>query len=179
MWIRPGGSVCLTWRSTCSLPFSFPAQVFPRNAHMLRPKQEGWEVGVNSAKTGSPNLAVLGQGSPLCILKEIHFKPVRWRTCFLCRQWTNWAWYLRGHRDIWEMGQREDRDTFRKGKVRCIKGWRTFIYFFYFIMIFIFSIIAGLQCFVNILLYSKVTQSHIYVYTLFFSHYYAPSQVTR
>ena len=33
----------------------------------------------------------------------------------------------------------------------------------------IFSIIAGLQCSVNFLLYSKVTQSHIY--TFFFSHY--------
>ena len=34
-------------------------------------------------------------------------------------------------------------------------------------MIFIFSIIAGLQCSVNFLLYSKVTQSHIHVYILF------------
>ena len=30
-------------------------------------------------------------------------------------------------------------------------------------MIFIFSIIAGLQCSVNFLLYSKVTQSHIHI----------------
>ena len=30
--------------------------------------------------------------------------------------------------------------------------------FFYFIMIFIFSIIAGLQCSVNFLLYGKVTR---------------------
>ena len=35
-------------------------------------------------------------------------------------------------------------------------------------MIFIFSIVAGLQCPVNFLLYSKVSQLHIYVYTLFY-----------
>ena len=34
-------------------------------------------------------------------------------------------------------------------------------------MIIIFSIIAGLQCSVNFLLYSKVNQSHVYVYILF------------
>ena len=34
-------------------------------------------------------------------------------------------------------------------------------------MIFIFSIIVGLQCSVNFLLYSKVTQSHIHIYILF------------
>ena len=34
-------------------------------------------------------------------------------------------------------------------------------------MIFIFSIIVGLQCSINFLLYSKVTQSHIHIYTLF------------
>jgi len=34
-------------------------------------------------------------------------------------------------------------------------------------MIFIFSIIAGLQCSVNVLLYSRVTQSYIHVYILF------------
>ena len=38
-------------------------------------------------------------------------------------------------------------------------------------MIFIFSIVIGLQCSVNFRLYSKVTQSHIYVYAFFFSHY--------
>ena len=38
-----------------------------------------------------------------------------------------------------------------------------FFYFCFFTMIFIFSIIAGLQCSVNFLLYSKVTQSHIYI----------------
>ena len=46
-----------------------------------------------------------------------------------------------------------------------------FFFFFLFIMIF-FAIIAGLQCSVNFLLYSKVTQSHIHVYILFFSHYH-------
>ena len=51
-------------------------------------------------------------------------------------------------------------------------------FFFSFIMIFIFSIIAGLQCSVNFLLYSMVTQLHIRVYMLFFSHYHAPLQVT-
>ena len=40
------------------------------------------------------------------------------------------------------------------------------IFIFSFIMIFIFSIIAGLQCSVNFLLYGKVTQSHIHVYNL-------------
>ena len=34
-------------------------------------------------------------------------------------------------------------------------------------MIFIFSIIAGSQCSVNFLLYSKVAQSHGHVYILF------------
>ena len=34
-------------------------------------------------------------------------------------------------------------------------------------MIFTFSITAGLQCFVNFLLYSKVTQLHIHIYILF------------
>ena len=38
---------------------------------------------------------------------------------------------------------------------------------------------AGLQCSVNFLLHSKVTQSHIHVYILFFSYYRAPSQGTR
>ena len=48
-------------------------------------------------------------------------------------------------------------------------------------MIFIFSIIVGLQCSFNYLLYSKVTQSYIHLYT-FFSHiilHHAPSQVIR
>ena len=39
--------------------------------------------------------------------------------------------------------------------------------FLIFLMIFIFSVLAGLQCSVNFLLYSKVTQSHIQVYILF------------
>ena len=34
-------------------------------------------------------------------------------------------------------------------------------------MIFIFSIIAGLQCSVNFLLYSKLAQSHSHIYILF------------
>ena len=38
---------------------------------------------------------------------------------------------------------------------------------FFFIMIFIFSITADLQCSVNFLLHSKVTESHIHVYILF------------
>ena len=38
---------------------------------------------------------------------------------------------------------------------------------FVFLMIFIFSVIVGLHCSVNFLLYSKVTQSHIHVYILF------------
>ena len=53
--------------------------------------------------------------------------------------------------------------------------------FFFLLMIFIFSIIAGLQHSVNFLLHSKVTQSHIHVYILF-SHiifHRVPSQVTR
>ena len=36
-----------------------------------------------------------------------------------------------------------------------------------FLMIFIFSIIVGLQCSVNFLLYSKVTRSHIHIYIIF------------
>ena len=37
----------------------------------------------------------------------------------------------------------------------------------FFIVIFIFSIIAGLHCCVNFLLYSEVSQSYIHVYILF------------
>ena len=43
------------------------------------------------------------------------------------------------------------------------------LHFRIFIMIFVFFIIAGLQCFVNYLLYIKVTQLHIHVYILFFT----------
>ena len=39
--------------------------------------------------------------------------------------------------------------------------------YFFLIMIFTFSIIAGLQSSVSFLLYSKVTQSHIHVYSLY------------
>ena len=35
-------------------------------------------------------------------------------------------------------------------------------------MVFIFSIIAGLQCSINFLLYIKVTQLHIHVYIHFY-----------
>ena len=37
----------------------------------------------------------------------------------------------------------------------------------FLIMVLIFSIIAGLQCSVNFLLYNKMTQLHIHVYILF------------
>ena len=39
--------------------------------------------------------------------------------------------------------------------------------FFFFSIIFVFTIIVGLQCSVNFLLHSKVTQSHIHIYILF------------
>ena len=39
--------------------------------------------------------------------------------------------------------------------------------FFIFIMIFIFWTIAGLQCSINSPLFSKLTQSHTYIYILF------------
>ena len=42
-----------------------------------------------------------------------------------------------------------------------------FYFAFAFLIILIFFIIAGLQCSVNFLLHSKVTQSHIHVYILF------------
>ena len=42
-----------------------------------------------------------------------------------------------------------------------------FYFIFNFFMIFIFSVTAGLQCSVNFLLYSKVTQPHIHIYILF------------
>ena len=48
-----------------------------------------------------------------------------------------------------------------------------FIYFLFFIMIFIFSVIDGLQCSVNFLLPSEATQSHIHEYILF-SHIILP-----
>ena len=53
-----------------------------------------------------------------------------------------------------------------------------YILFCIFFMIF-FSVIDGLQCSVSFLLYSKVTQSHIYTHS--FSHiilHHSPSQVT-
>ena len=43
-----------------------------------------------------------------------------------------------------------------------------YIYFFSFNDFHFFSIIADVQCSVNFLLYSKVTQSHIHIYILFF-----------
>ena len=39
--------------------------------------------------------------------------------------------------------------------------------FFFFNDFYFFSIIAGLQCSVNFILYSKVTQLHIHIYILF------------
>ena len=47
-------------------------------------------------------------------------------------------------------------------------------YFFFILMIFIFSLIAGLQCSVSFLLHSRVTQPHIHIHS-FFSHYHVPS----
>ena len=48
----------------------------------------------------------------------------------------------------------------------------------FLLMIFNFSIIVGSQCSVNFLLYNKVTQSHIYTYTFFFSHYPPSCSIT-
>ena len=45
--------------------------------------------------------------------------------------------------------------------------WKEMFFILFFIMMFTFSIIAGFQCSVNFLLYSKVTQLHIQVYILF------------
>jgi len=50
----------------------------------------------------------------------------------------------------------------------CCRNQYLYIYFLRALkIIFIFSIIVGLQCSVNLLLYSKVTQSHIHTYILF------------
>ena len=46
-------------------------------------------------------------------------------------------------------------------------GPKNLIHFIFFLIIFIFSIIVGLQCSVNFLLYSQVTLSHIHIYILF------------
>ena len=46
-------------------------------------------------------------------------------------------------------------------------------------MIFLFSIIAGLQCSVKFLLFSKGTQSHVQIYTFFSSHYPPSCAITR
>ena len=46
-----------------------------------------------------------------------------------------------------------------------IKTWTDYIFFF--LMIFIFSAVAGLQGSADFPLYSKVTQSHIHVHILF------------
>ena len=56
-------------------------------------------------------------------------------------------------------------------KWNCWVEWYTYFYcdWYFYLMISIFSIIAGLQCSVKFLLYSKVTQSHIPVY-IPFSH---------
>ena len=51
-----------------------------------------------------------------------------------------------------------------------------FVYFY--LILFSFSIIVGLQCSVNFLLYSKVTQSHTHIYTFFFSHYPPACSIT-
>ena len=48
-----------------------------------------------------------------------------------------------------------------------LKNIHTFFVISIFIMIYIFSIIPGLQCSVSFLLYSKVTQLHIHVHILF------------
>ena len=40
-------------------------------------------------------------------------------------------------------------------------------YYYFLIVIFIFSIMADLQCSVHFLLHSEVTQSHIHVHILF------------
>ena len=40
-------------------------------------------------------------------------------------------------------------------------------YYYFLIVIFIFSIMADLQCSVRFLLHSEVTQSHIHVHILF------------
>ena len=61
------------------------------------------------------------------------------------------------------------------------RGSQGRVTFLFFLMIFVFSIIAGLQSSVNFLLDCNVTQSHIQTYILF-SHiilHHAPSQVTR
>ena len=69
------------------------------------------------------------------------------------------------------------------GEPRCLLffAWVNLCLFIYLLkMVSIFSIIVGFQCSVNFLLYSKMTQSHIYIYILF-SHiilHNAPSKVT-
>ena len=47
------------------------------------------------------------------------------------------------------------------------KGLLCSRYFLHFLIIFIFSIICGLQCSVHLLLYSKVIQLHMHVYIIF------------
>ena len=51
------------------------------------------------------------------------------------------------------------------GKGICL-GFLAFVFILFFDF-YLFSIIAGLQCSVNFLLYSKMTQSHIHVYIVF------------
>ena len=61
------------------------------------------------------------------------------------------------------------------GQVSMVEKGKEILFFFFFLMIFIFSIIADVQCSVNFLLHRKVTQSHIHVDILFFSHSHTPS----
>ena len=64
------------------------------------------------------------------------------------------------------LGGQEARENETEGRDRT--GFLFLLLIFLKIMIFIFSIIAGLQCSVSFLLYSKVTQSHIPVYIFAF-----------
>ena len=70
------------------------------------------------------------------------------------------------------------RNVFYCGKIHNIK-----FAIFSFLMIFVFSIIVGLQCSVSFLLYSKVpshthTHTHTHTYTFFFSYYPPACSIT-
>jgi len=67
-----------------------------------------------------------------------------------------------------QMMCQEEKGTRPKSNSEVWPGeWLCLFDFVLFEMIFIFSIIPGLQCSVNFLLHSKVTQSHIHIYILF------------
>ena len=109
-----------------------------------------WHRGPIRAVATSLHQSHSYAGSEPC-LRPIYHSSCRCRILnplSKARDWTATSWFLVGFVNHWAM---------------------TGTPLFFLLMIFIFSIIAGLQCSVNFLLYGKVTQSHIHIHILFIS----------